>query len=121
MTNSNSAPSADEWGFRRAKVYALIVRISTVTLGIGLFLSTWNEVVKEENNNVLNLITILPLATIVVSTSALIISSLGTASAIMLGWRLERRQAQEFKLKIEQLELELAEARKRVSQATTQP
>jgi hypothetical protein len=40
-----------------------------------------------------------------------IVSSFGTASTIMLGWRAERRQSQEFRLKIEQLELQLVEAR----------
>jgi hypothetical protein len=41
----------------------------------------------------------------------MIVSGIGTASTILLGWRADRRQAKEFKLKIEQLELQLQEAR----------
>ena len=41
-----------------------------------------------------------------------LIASIGTASTVLLGWRADRRQSQEFKLKIEQLEFQLVEARK---------
>jgi hypothetical protein len=37
--------------------------------------------------------------TVSVSFLALVISALGTASTIMLGWRSERRQAEESRLK----------------------
>jgi hypothetical protein len=45
------------------------------------------------------------------SLAALCISAVGTVSTVILGWRNERRQSAEFKLKIEQLELQLAQAR----------
>lgn len=50
-----------------------------------------------------------------ISVAAFVVSSVGTASAVILGWRCERRQAAESKLKIEQLELQLAEARKQTA------
>jgi hypothetical protein len=46
-----------------------------------------------------------------IATLVMIVSGIGTASTILLGWRADRRQAKEFKLKIEQLELQLQEAR----------
>lgn len=54
----------------------------------------------------------LPALALVVSACAFFVSAIGTASAVILGWRNERRQAAEFRLKIEQLELQLAEARR---------
>jgi hypothetical protein len=39
----------------------------------------------------------------------LVVSAIGTTSTILLGWRAERRQSEEFKLKIKQLELQLQE------------
>lgn len=47
-----------------------------------------------------------------VSAVASMVAMLGTASAILLGWRDDRRKTKEFSLKIEQLELQLIEARK---------
>jgi hypothetical protein len=41
-----------------------------------------------------------------------VVSAIGTTSTVLLGWRGERRQAQEFKLKYEQLSLQLADAKK---------
>ncbi len=49
-----------------------------------------------------------------VSVCTLMVSIIGTASAILLGWRADRRQARETELKIQQLELQLAEARAKV-------
>ncbi|MCP2209462.1 hypothetical protein [Bradyrhizobium diazoefficiens] len=47
-----------------------------------------------------------------VSAVASMVAMLGTASTILLGWRDDRRKTKEFSLKIEQLELQLIEARK---------
>ncbi|MGA7674324.1 MAG: hypothetical protein WCA78_04670 [Rhizomicrobium sp.] len=52
-----------------------------------------------------------PSLAMLVSLGALLVTGMGTASTIVLGWRNEKRQAMEFKLKIEQLELQLAEAK----------
>jgi hypothetical protein len=46
-----------------------------------------------------------------VSVIALLVATIGTASTIILGWRADRRQTEEFKLRIQQLEMQLAEAR----------
>jgi hypothetical protein len=51
--------------------------------------------------------------TLLVSTFTAVIALVGTASTIILGWRADQRQSAEFKLKIEQLELELIEARQK--------
>jgi hypothetical protein len=50
-------------------------------------------------------------ATLAISTLALMVTVLGTASTVMLGWRDDKRQTAETKLKIEQLERQLAEAK----------
>lgn len=54
----------------------------------------------------------IPAYALVVSICAFFVSAFGTASTVILGWRNERRQAAESRLKIEQLELQLAEARR---------
>ena len=46
-----------------------------------------------------------------ISALTLAVSICGTTSSILLGWRAERRQSAEFKLRIEQLERELAASR----------
>jgi hypothetical protein len=43
----------------------------------------------------------------VISGLTFLVSSIGTASTVILGWRSERRQTQEFKLKVQQLETEV--------------
>src|SRR5262245_55233963 len=48
-----------------------------------------------------------------ISVLTLIVGMVGTASTVLLGWRADRRQSEEFKLKIEQLEFQLAEAREK--------
>jgi hypothetical protein len=50
----------------------------------------------------------IPMAALVTSFLAFVVSGIGTASTVILGWRSERRES---KLKIAQLELQLAEAR----------
>ena len=42
---------------------------------------------------------------------ALLFTGLGTVSSVILGWRSERRQAAESRLRVAQLELELARTR----------
>jgi hypothetical protein len=49
----------------------------------------------------------------VIAGLTFVVSSVGTASTILPGWRAERRQAQEFQLKIKQLELQVAELTKK--------
>ena len=51
------------------------------------------------------------LATLCISFLALIVSGIETTSSVLLGWRADRRQSDEFKLKIQQLELQLAETK----------
>jgi hypothetical protein len=55
--------------------------------------------------------------TLLVSSATGVIAMIGSASTIILGWRSDRRQSAEFKLKIEQLELQLAEARLKATMA----
>ena len=49
--------------------------------------------------------------TLIVSFGTLLITAVGTASTVLLGWRNEKRQSAEFQLRIQQLEIELAKAR----------
>jgi hypothetical protein len=55
----------------------------------------------------------LPLYAVFVSAGALLVSGIGTASSIILGWRNERRQQRESQLRIEQLEAQLTQARRK--------
>jgi hypothetical protein len=50
-----------------------------------------------------------------VASLSMLVALIGTSSTILLGWRAERRQSAEYKLKIEQLELQIAEARKKAA------
>jgi hypothetical protein len=59
----------------------------------------------------LALIPFAALLAVAVSGLTLVVSALSTASAVTLGWREERRKQREYHLKIEQLELQLIEAR----------
>jgi hypothetical protein len=110
--------------FKRAQLYAHTVRVSFAIFIIAI---VWLNFVSFHSASIDNiptswLQTILPLApllAVVVSALAFIISSFGTASTIMLGWRSERRQSQEFKLRIEQLELQLIEARAKISSSSS--
>jgi hypothetical protein len=47
----------------------------------------------------------------IVSLVGMIVTMVGTASTILIGWRAEHRQAEEFKLRIKQLELQLGAAK----------
>ena len=48
------------------------------------------------------------LVTIGISFLAMMVAAMGTSSSILLGWRADRHQTEEFKLKIQQLERKLA-------------
>lgn len=50
-----------------------------------------------------------------VSSLTAVNALIGSASTIILGWRADRRQSAEFKLKMEQLEVQLADARQKKS------
>ena len=56
-------------------------------------------------------------AGLLLGLAALCFTGLGTISSVILGWRSERRQAAESRLRVAQLELELARARADVGQA----
>jgi hypothetical protein len=55
------------------------------------------------------------IVTALIALVGLLISTVGTVSTLLFSWRSERRQAQEFLLRIEHLEIELSEARERHS------
>jgi hypothetical protein len=54
----------------------------------------------------------LPLYAFLVSTGAFLVSTIGTASTVILGWRNERRQAAESQLRVAELEAQIAESRR---------
>ena len=51
------------------------------------------------------------LITIGISFLAMMVAAMGTSSSILLGWRADRRQTEEFELKIQQLERKLAKSK----------
>lgn len=101
---------------RRAKAarFSLVALVIGVSFGIFAVLS---GAVLEEASFYSALISSLGLAgfiTAIISTCTLIVTTTGTISALVLGWRGDRRQSQEFRLKIEQLELQIAEMREKL-------
>jgi hypothetical protein len=111
--------------FSRGRTYARLVRISAVALPIFIMVSivvvlprtgppeshsiqpTAKPLVTPET------ISYIALIGAAVSVVTLVVSALGTASAVTLGWRADRRQSEELKLKIQQMELQIAEMRKK--------
>ena len=90
--------------FKAAKAFAWLGLISLVLFFIGIGLA----VVQSSDLSATNYV---GLFAVLISVVTLIVATVGTAFTIMLGWRADRRQNEEFKLKIEQLELDLDEAR----------
>lgn len=84
--------------------------LSLPVLIIGLLLAS----ARPEDRTNINAIGVI---TVSISILTLITAMIGTASTILLGWRADARQSQEFKLKIEQLELQLVEARGKAQKA----
>jgi hypothetical protein len=60
------------------------------------------------------------LITSIFSMLGMVITMIGTASTVLIGWRAERRQSEEFKLRIKQLELQLLAAQQTQPKATTE-
>jgi hypothetical protein len=89
--------------FLLAKIFAWMGLLSLVAIAAGLFLGAPD-------------INFIARTTIVMASLTLVTAMIGAASTIILGWRSDRRQSEEFKLKIQQLELELAEAKAAMQQ-----
>ena len=53
-----------------------------------------------------------------IASLVLFVSAIGTAAAVIFGWRVERRQAQALKLRIMQLEAEIGELGGRAGKST---
>jgi hypothetical protein len=49
--------------------------------------------------------------TAIISLLTSMVATIGSISTILLGWRADRRQSDELKLKLQQLELQIVEAR----------
>jgi len=94
--------------FLLAKIFAWIGLISVVLLVVRIVLAIYLPSGGED----INAIAVL---TVLISSLTLLIAMIGTTSTIILSWRADRRQSEEFKLKIQQLELELAEAKEKAS------
>jgi hypothetical protein len=97
--------------FSWARFFAWLGAISIVVFFIGMDFST---APRSPGPGAVDAIA--PIAALI-SGLTLIVATFGTASTILLGWRADKRQNAEFKLKIEQLQLELAEAREKASKA----
>src|SRR5262249_40131758 len=60
-------------------------------------------------------------AEILIPAGTLLVSTVGAISMIWLAWRSERRESQEYTLKIQQLEMQVAELRATKNSSTTPP
>jgi hypothetical protein len=61
---------------------------------------------------------LLEFSTALLAATTFFISAVGSAATIMLGWKAERRQAEETRLKIAQLELQVSELRSKSGSGT---
>jgi hypothetical protein len=82
--------------YRRARLFAAMLLLSLAALLLAPIYS------QSQVGNSLAAISFL----------SLIVACIGTSSSIFLGWRADRRQSEELRLEIEQLELQLSEALK---------
>jgi hypothetical protein len=120
-----------ESSYKRARIYAKILLWSLGFLVIGICLSVIREIVWELSQktpssiqpdsaelwwmpDIEQLTGFVLIITVAISFFILIASAIGATSAILLGWRAERQQSEEFKLKIKQLELQLQEAQAKI-------
>lgn len=114
--------------FSRAVRRAKAARFSLVALAIGssfgIFAVLSGAIIEAKASFYSALISSLGLAgfiTAIISTCTLVVTTTGTLSALVLGWRGDRRQSQEFRLKIEQLELQIAEMREKSAKTMSGP
>jgi ABC-type Fe3+ transport system permease subunit len=88
--------------YRRARIWAWITIVSIVFM----LLSALVRNLREDTGH--NESTSVAWAALTISFLALIVSAVGTASAVLFGWQADRRQTEEARLKIQQLERQLA-------------
>jgi hypothetical protein len=88
--------------YKLARACSLLLILSLIVFAISILPDIWPGVtpIAEHTNVVL-----------IISSFAFVLTAIGTASTVLLGWHADRRQSDEFRLKIEQLELQLKEAR----------
>jgi hypothetical protein len=104
--------------YKLARLFAIVSVLSIIILGVSIGLSAYLEPpnpAEETAGGEQDQGSDLP---IVISLGTLIVSMVGTTSTVLLGWRSDHRDAKEFKFKIEQLEVQLAEARTHLAAIT---
>jgi hypothetical protein len=100
--------------YKLARGFAIAFLLSFVPLiALGAIFAVKLHGGGIEVSNKDNLITSI---TTIMSLVAMIVSAVGTTSTVLIGWRSEHRQSEEFKIKIKQLELQLEEAKSKHSQ-----
>jgi hypothetical protein len=99
---------------RPPRVRAAITIVSALFGIISFVVVAYFAPVYEEKRNATEiLIQNIALVTAGISALTLIVTSVSTASNIVLGWRNDRRLDRESQLKIQQLELQLEEMRQK--------
>jgi hypothetical protein len=108
--------------YKRARIYARILEWSLGLFLIGIIGQVWESLHYLDRGLPRSggelLLAIIPIITVLVSFLTLVASAIGTTSTILLGWREERRQSEEFKLKIRELDLQLQEAQAKAVPST---
>jgi hypothetical protein len=99
--------------YKTARVFAVLLVIFFILLvfSYSYFLSSLHLGPTEDSVFIAGL-------TAVVSLVGMIVTMIGTASTILIGWRAERRQSEESRLRIKQLELQLQAAQHTQAKAT---
>jgi hypothetical protein len=102
--------------YRLGHIFASAVLLSLGLIVVGIcmsYLGEWEAIksigAKPPPPPLLPIDAKIGLYTAIASLIAMIVSMVGTASTMLIGWRSEHRQSEEFKLKNQQLALQIEE------------
>jgi hypothetical protein len=95
----------------KMKSFFAIMTLVSVFVAVALSFKISLRGTNNLNNNPDSWGDLLEFSTALICVTTFFISAIGSAFTIMLGWKAERKQAEETELKIAQLELQVLELR----------
>jgi hypothetical protein len=102
----------------KMKSFFAIMTFVSIFVAVALSFKISLRETNNINSNTGSWDEILEFSTALISVTAFFISAIGSAATVMIGWKAERRQAEETKLKIAQLELQVSELRAKAGSGT---
>jgi hypothetical protein len=117
-----SRPELTRYGRRavlgKMKSFFAIMTLVSVFVAVALSFKISLRGTDNINSNAGSWDEILEFSTAILAVMTFFVSAIGSAATIMLAWKAERRQAEETKSKIAQLELQVSELRSRAGSGT---